>query len=623
MKVLVRRLVLFGLVTFAAAWAVWLWLGFDPPLRADLVTMEIFNHAQAYAAELQAFARDLECVALHVSDANREAALERLPHLERALAQDVFIAALLALFVFASEDLACIAAGILAASGTVSLLAAMVGCFCGIFASDVLLYCLGRVLGERAFKIRFIARAASGASMTRLRDRFDGHVFKIVFMTRFIPGSRVVTYVTAGVLRIQFPRFAASLAIAAAVWTPILVGIAHVVGRPLIEWWALSGWWVLPLILAALGVIYMGTLLLIQSLTNRGRRHLRGRWLRLTRWEYWPALPIYLPVVIYGIYLSIKHRGSTLWAMCNPGMHPLSGLAMESKSDILAALNSKSGMIADWVCIPPSNLLDDRVAVLHAFRTSQALDWPIILKPDVGQRGEGVAVIQNESAARRYLSENTAAIIAQRYIEGQEFGVFYYRMPNQSRGQLFSITEKVLPELVGDGIHSVEQLILNDVRAVAQAAHYLKVNRERLYDVPAIGERIQLVELGTHCRGAIFLDGNRYQSDRLAASLDHVLEHYEGFYFGRFDLRVPTGDALMAGQAIKILELNGVSSESTDIYDPNNSLLTGWRKLCRQWRLAFEIGAQNRARGAAVPRWREVLTVLRTHRARQAYEVDA
>ena len=47
---------------------------------------------------------------------------------------------------------------------------------------------------------------------------------------RFIPGSRVIAYVTAGVLRIKFPRFAASLAIAAAVWTPILVSIAYFAG---------------------------------------------------------------------------------------------------------------------------------------------------------------------------------------------------------------------------------------------------------------------------------------------------------------------------------------------------------------------------------------------------------
>ncbi|MGZ0709403.1 alpha/beta fold hydrolase [Coraliomargarita sp. W4R53] len=580
----------------------------------------IFKSTDTYAAELNGFVQAVESGQDTLSYENRGAALALTA--EQSLVQDALIAALLSIFVFASEDLACIAGGILAAAATVSLPAAIVGCFFGIFISDVLLYWLGRILGERAFKIGFVARAADGGGFLSLKDRFEGNVFKIVFMTRFIPGSRVLAYVTAGVLRVKFPRFGASLALAAAVWTPILVSIAYFAGRPLIAWWRQAGWVVLPLILLGVLLIYLGITVLVQSLSYRGRRGLRGRWLRLSRWEYWPALPIYLPVIFYGCYLALKHRGSTLWAMSNPGMYPLSGLALESKSEILAALNAESGMVADWVCIQPSNTLEDRLAALHAFRALQMIDWPLILKPDIGQRGEGVAVIRSESAARRYLATNAEPIIAQRFIPGEEFGVFYYRMPNEAKGRLFSITEKVLPELVGDGVRTIERLILDDSRAVAQAAHYLKVNSERLGHVPAVGEGIQLVELGTHCRGAIFLDGNRYLSAALATRLDEVLSSYSGFYFGRFDVRGPSGEALMAGESFKILELNGVSSESTDIYDPKNSLFAGWRKLCRQWRIAFEIGVANRERGAVVPTWREVIAVLRGHRARKPYEVE-
>lgn len=535
-------------------------------------------------------------------------------------AQDVFIGFLLAIFVFVSEDIACVAGGILSAAGTVSLSAAIAGCYFGIFISDVLLYWLGRVVGEPAFKIGFIARAAEGGTFLRLKNGFDGHVFKIVFITRFIPGSRVIAYVTAGVLKVKFPRFACSLAIAAAVWTPILVAIAYFVGRPLIAFWDQSGWWVLPIVLLGIVSIYIGVCVLAQSLTYRGRRMLRGRWLRFTRWEFWPALPVYLPVFFYGCYLSLKHRGSTLWAICNPGMKPLSGLAMESKSEILAALDSSTGLVADWDCIHPSDTVDARMMQLDTFRQQHSIDWPLVLKPDIGQRGEGVAVIRSETVARDYLSANTEPVIAQRYIAGAEFGVFYYRLPGESKGRLFSITEKVLPELVGDGERSVERLILDDTRAVAQAKHYLKVNVARLNEVLAVGESIRLVELGTHCRGAIFLDGNRFQSDALAARLDAVLAGYEGFHFGRFDLRVASGEALRAGETFKILELNGVSSESTDIYDPGNSLFAGWAKLCRQWRLAFEIGAANRTAGVLVPTWREIAAVLRGHRKRTPFE---
>lgn len=582
----------------------------------------VFSDTEVYAAELRAFVRAVASGEVWLNSRSRGAALTVEVPPTQSIIQDALIASLLAIFVFFSEDLSCIVGGILAAAGTVSLPAAIVGCFIGIFISDVLLYWLGRIIGEPVFKIGFVARAAEGGTFLRMKDRYDGSVFKIVVMTRFIPGSRVIAYVTAGVLKVKFPRFALSLAFAAAVWTPILVGIAYFTGRPLITWWKQSGWVVLPLVLLGLFFIYIGITVLVKSLTYRGRRSLRGRWLRLTRWEFWPALPVYLPVVFYGGYLAVKHRGSTLWAMCNPGMQPLSGLAMESKSEILAALNADAEMVADWSCIQPADTVEPRMAQLDAFRREQSIDWPLVLKPDIGQRGEGVAVIRSEATARHYLAANHEPVIAQRFIPGAEFGVFYYRLPGESKGQLFSITEKVLPELTGDGRRTLERLILDDTRAVAQAKHYLKVNADRLETVPAMGEKVSLVELGTHCRGAIFLDGNRFQSEALAARLDGVLANYEGFYFGRFDVRVPSGETLRAGEGFRILELNGVSSESTDIYDPQNSLFDGWRKLCRQWRLAFEIGAANRDTGVPVVPWRDVFSVLRGHHARQPYEVD-
>jgi len=71
--------------------------------------------------------------------------------------------------------------------------------------------------------------------------------------------------------------------------------------------------------------------------------------------------------------------------MRNPGMQPLSGLALESKSEILAALNPKTGMVADWVCIQPSDTLEDRLEVLDQFNREHSIDWPLILKPDIGR----------------------------------------------------------------------------------------------------------------------------------------------------------------------------------------------------------------------------------------------
>src|SRR5262249_2147185 len=105
-------------------------------------------------------------------------------------------------------------------------------------------------------------------------------------------------------------------------------------------------------------------------------------------------------------------------------------------------------------------------------------------------------------------------------------------------------------------------------------------------------------ELGTHSRGAIFLDGDRYKTARLEEAFDQISLGFKGFYFGRFDVRTPAVEEFIQGKNFKIIELNGVTSEATHIYDPKNSLVTAYKTLCAQWRIAFEIGARNLRRGA-------------------------
>jgi len=140
-------------------------------------------------------------------------------------------------------------------------------------------------------------------------------------------------------------------------------------------------------------------------------------------------------------------------------------------------------------------------------------------------------------------------------------------------------------------------LILADDRAVCMSDFYLRKNAERIQDVPAAGERVQLVEIGTHCRGAIFLDGGDTSTPALEEVIDRIAKTFDGFFFGRFDIRVPSRQDFMAGRNMKIVELNGVTSEATHIYDPKLSLFDAYRVLFQQWRIAFEIGDLNRVRG--------------------------
>lgn len=613
-----------GLVPFRAAVAHARLLPQARLVRMPGGHMGIFSHTGAYADAVATFLSEVE----RGGAPNRAGAVpaaerwfdDEAPRTVPAL-QNLLVAALLFLLVFLSEDLACIGGGLLAAGGGVDFGAAVAGCFLGIWVSDVLLYTIGSLFGFRALRFKIFRRATESERFERFQRAYAENAFKVVVATRFLPGSRVIAYLTAGALRIGGVRFALWLGLAALVWTPILAGLAYWLGQPLMAWWERHGLIVLPLVLPGIWAIHFGLRMLGQAFTFRGRRLLAGRWLRLRRWEFWPMYAVYLPVLAYGAFLALRYRSAWVWTLCNPGIRPLGGLALESKSEILEALNSESGAVAAWERIGEMDTPVRRLEAVNAFRDREGLDWPVVLKPDIGQRGEGVAVVRSEAEALNYLERNTEPLIVQACIGGREYGVFYLRDPGAREGRLFSITEKVLPELTGDGESTLERLILSDRRAVAMAGHYLKVNAGRLASVPGRGERVKLVDLGTHCRGAIFLDGNAHRTEALRRALDEAVAGFDGFCFGRFDLKAADAGDLEQGRNLKILELNGVSSESTDIYDPRNSLLAAWKVLFRQWRLAFEVGAAQRKLGHTPPLTREVVRVLRSHRARQPFEV--
>jgi hypothetical protein len=356
--------------------------------------------------------------------------------------------------------------------------------------------------------------------------------------------------------------------------------------------------------------------------TWRGRRLLLSTWRRMTRWEFWPLWVFYPPVVLYIIWLGFRHRSPLLFTCANPAI-PGGGLAGESKHAILGGLGN-GGLVGRNLLLPDGEG-PGRFERLEAFMQSEGLHWPVVLKPDVGERGLGVAFVRSRNEALDYLERARFPVIAQERLAGPEFGVFYYRLPGEDQGRVFAITEKHFPEVVGDGVHTLEELILADDRAVGSARAFLRRHADRLDWVPFLGQTVPLTELGTHSRGALFLDGAHLLTPELETAIDGLSRGYEGFWFGRYDLRVPDTAALRSGAGFKILELNGVSSEATSIYDPAHNVGHAWRTLFQQWRIAFEIGKRNRALGARPTSLREILRLVRHHRrmTRQVREAMA
>jgi len=526
-----------------------------------------------------------------------------------------------------SEDLSSVSGGVLASRGAVPFWVGAFSCFLGIWIGDLGLYWLGRLGGRRLIRKFPFNWWISERRLEQGEQLFDRHGGKLIFTSRFLPGSRVPVYVASGILGFPFWRFALFMAVACAIWTPLLVGFAMKLGDVLLEWLAVyekAAW--IGFILVVV-IVWLVIQILEYTLTHRGRRLLYSKWSRLREWEFWPLWVFYPPVFAYIAYLGLKHRCLTLCTLANPSI-PLGGLALESKAEILSALQAGQSdavagraRVAAFAVIGGGNT-EDRMAAIEVFLKENELDYPVVLKPDVGERGQGVAVAASEAEAVKYLESCSLPVIAQEYIGGMEFGVFYYRYPGAERGEVFSITEKKLPAVMGDGERTLEQLILDDSRAVKMAGFFLEKWSNHIGEVPAAGKELKLTNLGTHCRGAVFLDGRKHRTEALTDAIDDLSRGYGGFFFGRYDLRVPSREDFEAGRNLTVLELNGVSSESTHIYEPGNSLFAAYRDLFRQWQIAFEIGAIHRTAGMTPAPFSEVWRVIRAHAAHDWFETE-
>lgn len=297
----------------------------------------------------------------------------------------------------------------------------------------------------------------------------------------------------------------------------------------------------------------------------------------------------YAPVIVYILTLCLRFKGLSFLSV-NPGL-PMSGLIGERKAQTLDQLKS-TPELAKFEVIGAELDVPQRLQMASQIMQRLELQWPVVLKPDFGQRGQDVAVIRSQSALETYLTKSTVDILLQEHVPGLEFGVFYMRWPESSSHDVFSITEKTFPVVVGDGRKTFEQLLMANPRTHYMAEFLLDLHADRLDWVLCDGESFQVVEIGSHCRGSVFLDGKRHITPALVKRIHQLSTCISGFNFGRYDIRAPSVEDLQQARHFKVLEVNGVTSESTNIYDPSHSVFTAYRILFAQWKQAFVIGQQ-------------------------------
>ncbi|MEM7368594.1 MAG: hypothetical protein AAF587_08310 [Bacteroidota bacterium] len=304
---------------------------------------------------------------------------------------------------------------------------------------------------------------------------------------------------------------------------------------------------------------------------------------------------IYTPVYMYYLLLALKARAFVFFSAANPGID-LGGFWGESKMDILNKIPKE--WIPKSLFVPKSTSLTTALNQLN----QMGISFPIIAKPDVGERGFLVEKIHSQNELKEYRDAYPMNLVLQEFIsEPEEVSILYYRYPGKENGKITSVTLKKFLTVTGNGHSTVRELIEAYPRARLQLSVLEEGKASIMQKVLEPGEELQLVPIGNHSRGTTFLNGNAHIDQELLNLFDRISHQLDGIYFGRFDIKCRSMAELKAGKNFYILEINGVKSEPTHIYQPGFSIWEAYKILFRQWRTIYEISMANHLLGVPFP----------------------
>jgi biotin carboxylase len=142
------------------------------------------------------------------------------------------------------------------------------------------------------------------------------------------------------------------------------------------------------------------------------------------------------------------------------------------------------------------------------------ISFPFVIKPNAGINGKKVIICETEHdfdtkivADRYFDAVKHGSRIVQKYADyTQEYGIMYVRLPGEKNGKITGIVQREFHTVVGDGIHTLEELVHDHPRARYRYSSLACYHKKRWHKVIPSGESIMLMDIGNHVRGVTFRD---------------------------------------------------------------------------------------------------------------------
>ena len=327
---------------------------------------------------------------------------------------------------------------------------------------------------------------------------------------------------------------------------------------------------------------------------------------KLTNWEYWPYQVVYLPVYFQYLFYAVRTQSFFYFNASNPTFKN-GGFFLESKKEIYDLIPTE--YYPKTILIQSNEALN---VIISKIKTEN-IQLPFIAKPNIGLRGTAVKKINTVDELENYIKKANFEILIQDLIPYEnEIGLFYVKLPNQP-GKITGIVAKEFMILTGNGKNTLRELIQQDLRYLFQLETLEVEYKEQLETVLEIGEVINLVPYGNHCRGTKFVDASFEITSKMTESFNEICQQIDGFHYGRMDIMYKSFEDLAQGKHFQIVEINGAISEPTHMYDPKHSLLFGWKELTRHFHYMYLISKHNKKNGAKYLTFKEGIQEFKNH----------
>lgn len=308
---------------------------------------------------------------------------------------------------------------------------------------------------------------------------------------------------------------------------------------------------------------------------------------KIFNWEQWPFQILYAPIAPVWLWYIIRSGAVWFFTPSNPKL-TFGGMEGEPKKEMYDLLPDE--FYPNTFNVLPQEDFD----VVKKKLAENEINFPLIVKPEVGGQGILLRKLDNEEELKNYHKKNPVEYIIQQMVEyPMEISLFYYRFPNQPHGCISGFLHKIPLQVAGDGKHTLQQLIMKHPKAYKRVNELRSKHGMNFDKVLDEGEKYMLSYAANHNRGAHFINLHTQIDEKLVSILDKISLRIDDFFYGRYDIMCTSIEDIKQEKNFSILEYNGCGAEPNHFYDTGYTLTGAYKEILKHWKVLYQISRYN------------------------------